>query len=435
LLLLKALAGFKWLFVNLLILGLLLPGVAPAGDGSVYIIPVQGVIEEGLGAFVERSLNKAQDEGARAIILEINTPGGTISGASAMREVILKSKIPVIALVEGVAFSAGALITLAANEIAMTPGSAIGAAEPRPAEEKIISAFRATMEETAEARGRDPKIAAAMVDKDISLPPLKEKGKILSLSAHKAKEVGLADMIVRDRTELLQRLGFGQLPVVEVEPGAAETLARWVTHPAVSPILLTIGIAGLLLEALTVGWGVAGTVGLISLGLYFGGHMLAGFTGWEAVLIFLLGLIALVLEIILIPGFGVAGVVGILMVGASIFLASRSTTDAVISLIVAIIGSILILVLGLKVMTKRHLWDKVILGTRMGNKDGYVAPKQDLVEFLDREGRTITPLRPSGTADFQGHRLDVVSEGGFIDAGVTVKVVMVEGARVVVRKV
>ncbi len=419
----------------MIILGLLLPGAAPAGDGSIYVIPVRGVIEEGLGAFVERNLNKAEEEGAKAVILEIDTPGGTINGAKIMQEAILDTKIPVIAFVDGKAFSAGALITLAANKIAMTPGSAVGAAEPRPAEEKIISGWRAVMEDTAKTRGRDENIAAAMVDKDVVIPNLKEKGKILSLSAHKAVDVGMADMLVQDRAELLKELGYNRQPVVEVKPGAAETLARWVTHPMVSPLLLTIGIAGLLLEALTIGWGVAGTLGLLALSLYFGGHMLAGFTGWEAVLVFLIGIIALVLEIFIIPGFGIAGVLGILMVGTSIFLASRSTTDAVISLVVAIIGSIIILAVGLKFMTKRNFWDKIILGTRMANQEGYVAPKQELTQFLGREGVTITPLRPAGTADFQGHRLDVVTEGGFINAGATVKVVLVEGTRVVVREV
>ncbi|MHB8172800.1 MAG: NfeD family protein [Thermincolia bacterium] len=427
--------GFKWFFVSMIILGIILPGAALASSGSIYVIPVRGAIEEGLAAFVERNLNKAEEEGAKAVILEIDTPGGTINGATMMKKAILDAKIPVIAFVDGGAFSAGALITLAANKIAMTPGSAVGAAEPRPAEEKIISGWRSEMESTAEARGRDENIAAAMVDKDVYLPNLKEKGKILSLSANKAVEVGLADMLVQDRTELLKELGYARQPIVEVKPGAAETLARWVTHPMVSPFLLTIGIAGLLLAALTISWGVAGTLGLLALSLYFGGHMLAGFTGWEAVLVFLIGLIALVLEIFLIPGFGIAGVLGVLMVGTSIFLASRSITDAVISLVIAIVGSIVILAMGLKFMKKRNFWDKIILGTRMVNQEGYVAPKLELTQFLGQEGVTITPLRPAGTADFQGRRLDVVTEGGFIKDGVTVKVLLVEGTRVVVREV
>lgn len=419
-----------------------IPAEQAAAQGEVvYVIPLTELIDPGLAGFVQRGIDQAEKDGVRAVILEMDTPGGLIDAASQIKKSVLESRIPVITFVKNHAYSAGSLIALASDKIAMAPGSDIGAAEPRigagmeKADPKTMAAWRSEMESAAEANGRNKEVAAAMVDPNVAIKGLTQPGRPLSLTAGKAVELGVADFIARDRAELLTRLGYGNARVEELAPGPAEVLARFVTNPFVSPLLLLVGLAGLLLEAFTVGFGVAGITGLLALGLFFGGHMLAGFTGWEAVLVFLLGIIALILEIFIIPGFGVAGIAGIALIVWSVFLASVSATQAVISLVVALVGSVVALVLGIKFMTTRKLWNRLILGEKQQNQTGYTAPRRDLEQFTGQTGITLTPLRPAGTAQFGSQRLDVVTEGGFIPANTLVEVLAVEGTRVIVRQV
>ncbi len=413
-----------------------------AAEGEVvYVVPFTKFIDQGLAGFVKRGIDQAEKNGARAIILEMDTPGGLIDSASQIKKSVLESRIPVITFVKNHAYSAGSLIALASDKIVMVPGSDIGAAEPRigadmqKADPKIMAAWRSEMESAAEANGRNTEVAVAMVDPNVTIKGLTQPGRPLSITAQKAVDLGVADFIARDRAELLTRLGYGNARVEELAPGPAEVLARLVTNPFVSPLLLLVGLAGLLLEAFTVGFGVAGITGLLALGLFFGGHMLAGFTGWEAVLVFLLGIIALVLEIFIIPGFGVAGIAGIALVVWSIFLASVSSTQAIISLVVALVGSIVALALGIKFMTARNLWNRLVLGEKQQNQAGYTSHRRDLQQFTGQNGITLTPLRPAGTAQFGSQRLDVVTEGGFIPANTMVEVLAVEGTRVIVRQV
>lgn len=416
--------------------GLVVPGWAGSA-APVVIIPVTGTIEPGLAQFVTSSLAEAEQAGAKRVILEIDTPGGLIVSAQAIKTAVLNSPVPVTALVTGEAKSAGVLITLAANEVAMTPGSTIGAAEPIPNDEKILSSWRADLAEVAEVRGKKPELVMAMADKSIEIPGVKEKGKLLTLTSKKAKELGLADMLVQNRDGLLKELSDRD----GVDYQAREVKTHWtqraawvIVNPFVSPLLLLIGFAGLIIESFTLGWGVAGTVGLLSLGLFFGGHIMAGVSGWEALLVFILGVLALMLEIFVIPGFGAAGIIGIGMIVWSIFLASVSYTQAIISVTVALVGSIILLSLALKYLGKRGIWNRLVLGVKQDKETGYNAPPQDLNQFLGQVGRTLTPLRPAGAAEIGERRVDVVTEGDFISAGTPVQVVLVEGTRVVVRQ-
>ncbi|HAV21169.1 MAG TPA: peptidase S14, partial [Firmicutes bacterium] len=181
-----------------------------------------------------------------------------------------------IAYVKGRAWSAGALITLAAEKIVMARTASIGAAETIPKEEKQISALRGEFEATAENRGRDPEIAAAMVDADISIEGLVAKGKLLTLTAQRAKDLGFIDAIAASRQEALAEFGLEGAKVVETAQTRAEKLARFLTDPTVSSILLTLGFLGLLFEITTPGWGVPGTVGVLALAQFFGGRLVVG---------------------------------------------------------------------------------------------------------------------------------------------------------------
>ncbi len=428
-----------WLIM--IIFGFLLQaglGMAGTAESELVFIPVKGQIEPGLAGFIERSITRAENSGAGKIVFEIDTPGGVIASAQSIKNAVFSAKVPTTVFISGQAKSAGVLISLAGEKIYMMPGSSIGAAEPIPNTPKILGSWISDLESSASARGRDTVIVRGMADRELVIKDLKQAGEILSLSADKAVELGIADKIVRNRNALVAELevedGVSYRPV-EYEPGFGETLAWWTINPFISPILLLIGFAGLITEAFAPGFGVPGVVGLVSLGIYFAGHMMAGVAGWLAVFVFAVGVTAILLEIFVIPGFGAAGLLGLGMVVWSIFLAATSPLQAVISLSVALTGSIVMLYIFIRVLGRRGMWDRLVLGMKLETSTGYVTPKKGMEKYQDMEGTAVTPLRPAGTAEFAGDRVDVVSEGGFIPAGTHVRVVLVEGGRVVVRAI
>lgn len=416
----------------------IVPGMAKASD-YVYVVPINGTIDPGLASFVERIYDEAEENGVTHIILEIDTYGGRIDAAIRIKERILASSIPTVSFVTKKAISAGALITLAGEKIAMAPATTIGAAEPRigskKADEKVLSMWRKTLADTAETRGRDGQIAAAMADADIEIPGLVQKGKLLTLTRNEALEQKYADFSAANREEVLEKVDLDNAKVIEVFPSMAETVARWVTHPYISPILLTVGVAGMVLEFFTLGWGVAGTIGLVSLAFFFGGHIIAGLTGWGAVLLFIMGVLLLLVEAFLIPGFGLAGIGGVIAMVVSIVLTSASVEQAIISLVIAFIGTIGVIALSFRYAKTRSMWNRLILGVKQEKNQGYVAPQNNLHDLLGLEGITLTPLRPAGAAEINGLRVDVVTEGGFIPRETKIKVTQIEGTRVIVRRI
>lgn len=422
----------------LVVLMLVVAYPIPAAEQDVvYVIPVRETIDPGLAKFIVRSYQEAVTINVDMIILEIDTPGGRVDAALDIRDTIRSSAIPTAALVKGQAISAGSFITIASKTIAMIPGSTIGDAEPRVgderADEKMLSFWRGEMASTAEANGRDRNIAMAMVDRDIEIAGLVEKGKLLTLTYNQAKELGYADYIVKDRQEYLTALGLKDAQIIEAELSAAEKLTRIVTNPYIAPLLLTLGIAGIVIEVLTIGWGIAGSVGIVSLALYFGGHLLAGFTGWEVILLFILGIILLGVEA-LIPGFGLPGIGGIGCILASIVLAAPSWEAGIGSLVIALVGTIVLVLLSFKFLSRRKFWNRLILGLKYNKEEGYIAQSQDLSIYLNQKGVAYTPLRPAGSVLLDnGTKLDVVTAGEFIMRGERVEVYMVEGSRIIVR--
>lgn len=155
---------------------------------------------------------------------------------------------------------------------------------------------------------------------------------------------------------------------------------------------------------------------------------------WLAFLALLLGVIAFVLEALVFTGFGVAGIVGIILVGWGVLLLAVDVTQATAALVLALIATIVIFILGLRLMSRYNMWYKLTLQNKQDSKEGYVAPAPELSLFTGKEGVALTPLRPAGSADIEGRRLDVVTEGEFISTGKRVKVIKVEGTRVVVKE-
>lgn len=407
--------------------------------GPVYVIPIEGTIDEGLAAFVERALAEARDAGAVAVLLEINTFGGRVDSATRIKDGLTAMPVPVVAFVTQRAWSAGALIALGARYIAMAPGTSIGAAEPRPADEKVISALRKEFEAAAEARGRDPLIAGAMVDADVEIEGVVEKGQVLTLSAQQARELNFIDFVGVRRAEVMEVFGVTATDLVDMEPNWAERVARFLTDPTVSSILLTLGFLGLLTEITSPGWGVPGTAGVTALSLFFGARFLAGLAGSEMILLFFAGLVLIALELFVIPGFGIAGVGGIAAILASIYFSFPDSATALKSLALSLFAAIVLGAVVLRFLPRSRAWQRLVLSATVeeAEEDRLFREAMELEQIpvaVGKVGKAVTPLRPAGVIDVAGERFDAMTDGEFVEPGTPVRIVRVEGRKIVVRR-
>lgn len=409
------------------------------GHGKlVYVVPVENEVERGLEAFLSRITKEAIEEDVDHIIFEIDTPGGRVDAAGQIAKILQELDIPTTSFIVNEALSAGSYIALNTDTIYMKSHATMGASgviqsDGSAADKKAQSAWIAEMKSAAESKGRDPLYAAAMADPDIDLPQYDAgKGKFLTLYPRTAVEVGYAEGIVSHRTELLSELGLSQATIIETEPSLAENIASFLTHPVVVPILLSVASLGLIVELYSPGFGVPGTMGLISLLLFFYGHVVAGLAGMEAILLLIVG-IALIITEFFVAG-GIIGLIGAGAVLGSLFISGANIGHMSLSIGIAFLVSMIASVILFKFIgTERGLFRHLILTDRTTSELGYVSSKNRL-ELIGVEGATVTPLRPSGTALFDGERLDVISEGNFVEANEPVKVVKVEGSRIVVRE-
>jgi len=424
----------------------------PQGKPIVYRVPIEGIIDLGLAPFVERSLIEATAAGAAAVILEIDTFGGRVDAAVQIRDALLNAKVPTVAFVNKRAISAGALIGLAAETLVMASGSTIGAAAPvemgvpgtdaKPADEKTVSYLRKEFRATAEYRKRPLLLAEAMVDADVEVPGVVEAGKLLTLTTEEA----LANMFVDYRadtlTDLLSQLGLEEAELRQSAPHWAEQLVRFLTHPVLSSLLISVGMLGILLEMRTPGLGIAGGLGLASLALFFWGHWLVQLAGWEEMLLALAGLALLIAEVFIIPGFGIAGALGITALLSALVLSMTGAGDSaavivgtvwrvVIALLVALAAGIALL----RFLPRLPFARRLVLTSDLGSGPAHGSAPLTDQRWLGKRGRARSVLRPAGIADFDNERVDVVSDGSLIEPGTLIEVTHVDGNRIVVREI
>lgn len=400
--------------------------------GNVYVIPIKGEINEVTYQFLKGTIDKISTKDPAAIIFEIDTYGGQIDQAEKIKNLIYSIDIPTISFVNNKAESAGVLITISSEKVVMAESSTIGSAETIPNTEKVMSMWVSFLKDMAELRNRDPKIVTAMADKDVEIEGIKEKGKLLNINAREANKFGIADYISNSYEDMLEHFNINYSDVVKVEEGKGIKVAKFVTNPYVSTLLLTLGFVGMVIEIFTPGFGIGGIISLIGFGMFFGGNIMAGNSQWTSLVLFVIGLILLVIEG-MVPGFGLPGISGIILIIAGIILAMDSFTGAIISLSVAIIVTTVISIVLIKYGYKSPLIGKAVLSKSQRNEDGYVSANPK-AEFLNKEGIAITELRPTGIVDVDNHRIDALSEGNYIDKGSKIKVVKVEGSKIIVRR-
>ena len=468
----------------------------------VYVIDIRNEIGSGLGTYISDGIQTAETAGADAIVFDVDTPGGRVDSAVNIIRSIQDTQVPTLAFVNRQAISAGAMISIACNQIVMTSGGTIGDSAPvniqgQEVGEKAISYIQGTIRATAERENRNPDIAEAMVDKELVLVKLVDgqiikllpeeyiareeegeemeilcaQGKLLTLSTQQALDYGFADAQAETLADLLaqyeivevdgtklpltedgiaqRQQDFGSeinrlktlagARITEVEATLADRVVFFITNPLISSLLLSLGILGIFIEIRTPGFGIPGFLGLLCVGLFFGGHMLTKIGAEWAFLLFLIGIGLIALEVFVIPGFGVAGILGItLMLGSVFFVFDKAYEfrTAVMWLSVSVILSGGLVILAAFLLPETQLFRRLALSTVMDTQMGYhSSSSEDFQAYLGQSGTALTPLRPSGTARIANNRVDVVTVGDFIAQDSTVKVVNVEGPKVFVEAV
>jgi len=419
-------------------------GTGGGNNGSTgYVIEAEQPIEAGLEKFLKRAYKEAEEGGAQRIVLVIDTLGGSVISAEDIGDLVRTSKVPTTALVHGRAVSAGTYIALNADELVMEPNSVIGSAAVVDGSgtlitnPKTVAYWTQKMRAAAELNGRDPNLATAMVNPDVTLEIKQlgrtvEKGELLALSAADALKVGYADYTANSVDEVLSHLGIEQPNLVEVKVSTLEQISQFLTQPIVRTLLLIIGIAGVAIELVVPGFGAPGIIGLAGFGLYFFGHYITGFAGMEEVILFVIGVALLITEVF-VSSFGILGILGSASLIAGVIMAAPSPKSAVVSLVVALVVAGILVFIIAKRFAHRGVWNKFILSESLTTERGYVSTA-DKATFLGMQGHSITPLRPAGTALIGDQRVDVVTLGEFIAANTEIKVIRVEGTRVVVQQ-
>ncbi|HEX6318221.1 MAG TPA: NfeD family protein [Burkholderiales bacterium] len=435
--------------MRMLLLALALLGAAPGALAQdkrpvVYVAPIEGIIDLGLAPFVQRVLDEAGAAGAAAVVLEVNTFGGRVDAAVQIRDALLNAGVPTVAYVNRRAISAGALISLAAQHLVMAPGATIGAATPvqagagdaQPVSEKTVSYVRKEFRATAESRKRPALMAEAMVDADVAIRGVVEKGKLLTLTTDEALKHKVAEFRADTLEAALERVGIKGAELRRVSPNWAENVVRFLTHPVLSSLLVTIGMLGIIIELRTPGFGVAGAIGVGALAAFFWGHWLVQLAGWGELLLAVGGVALLLLEFFVIPGFGFAGILGIVALLAALVLSvvGSGATPEFFMLAAGRILLALLVALGASLLLLRFM-PRTPFGRRLILDTGLAHVGEDDLRWLGKRGHATTPLRPAGIADIEGARVDVVSDGELIEPGTPVEVTRVDGNRIVVRQI
>ena len=426
----------------------------------VYRVPIEGTIDLGLPPFIQRTLEDAESNEATAVIFDINTFGGRVDAATQIKDAILGADIPTIAFINRRAISAGALISLSCERIYMTGGGLIGAATAvdmtgKKGSEKVISFMREEMASTAEKRGRSKKIARGMVDEELTFTHLviggdsikvddiegRKDGKLISLTTEQALRYKIADGTAENMEALLDSLGYSSVKTIETAENWSEAIVRFLTNPVVASLLTTFGFLGILFELQSPGWGIPGFVGLACLILSLSASYIAQLATMSDMLFILTGLALIVLEALVIPGFGVAGLggIGLMIYGLYLLLlpdvpvGEEVLGQAMDGFLIGIVGAIIGLVLLVKLMIKTKFWEQLTAPDTQKKEDGY----SNTLGWESLQGETgiaDTDLHPSGWVRVKDQRIFVVSEGEFIEEGKEIKILSVDGNRVLVRE-
>jgi membrane-bound serine protease (ClpP class) len=453
--------------------------------GQIVVIPIgmESLVRKTKFEFIQRIIAKADEDKASAIIFDLNTPGGI---AWYTEEIMLSDlqnlSVPTYSFVNPKAMSAGALIAIATDHIYMHEPSTIGAAAPVMGNgqdipeamlKKVLSDIVSTADNVARLKGHNPAIAKAFIDTKaeltIELPVVTNQGSLnyvnaftpdsendlLVLNAWEATQVINGKKIfatgIASSLEELVRKAELKGEIITAQPLGFELVGDWIVKLA--PWLLLFGIAGAYMELKVPGFGLPGFLSLICFGLFFFGHNVSGYmAGFEAIGVFVLGLILVLLEFFVFPGILVFGVLGVFCIIGSLVYSMVDPLnlnwdgsvnfselgvllgDPVMNVLIALFGALGVALFLMRYMSSMPMTRWMVLeeAQTYGPALKKAIGGGDSSSLIGLEGVTATDLKPSGSATINDKRVDVISSGAFISVGSTIIVTKHEGSRVVV---
>ncbi len=433
----------------------------------VYRINIKENIGSNSWIYLQNGLHEAQETNADVVLIHMNTYGGAVLEADSMRTAILNSTIPVHVFIDVNAASAGALIAIACDSIFMRSSSSIGAATVveggtgAEAPDKYQSYMRGIMRATAESHGkittiengdtisnwrRDPAIAEAMVDERVVIPGYADSTQVLTLTASQAVELGYCDGIAENLHEVIvSHIGYNDYELKTYNPTFYDNIKGFLTNGVLQAFLIMFIIGGIYFELQSPGVGFPTAVAITAAILYFTPLYLTGYAqNWE-VLLFVLGLILIVFEIFVVPGFGVTGILGIVSVLASLILALIGNIDfnfgvvpvkEVFGAVMTVLGGMGMGIILIIYMSSRIGKSGFLKNVALhSDQEGYISVSMEPVSVVGKTGTAATVLRPSGKVEIEGEYFDAISIKGMIEKGDEVVVKRYENFQLyVVRK-
>jgi membrane-bound serine protease (ClpP class) len=412
---------------------------------------IDNVIDPRMNRYTELALDHATEIEADIVIIKMDTYGGAVNDADEIRTRILEFPKPIWVFINKNAASAGALISIACDSIYMASGSSIGAAtvvtqDGSAAPDKYQSYMRSIMRSTAEATGRDPQIAEAMVDEDIEIEGITQEGEVLTFSTSEAIKFGFCEAEAGSVEEVLARANVENYVIEEFRLSGAEKVIRIFLNPVISGILILIILGGIYFELQTPGVGFPLLAAVTAAILYFVPYYLNGLAeNWE-IIAFIAGIALLALEIFVIPGLGIAGIGGLgLTIGSLIlvmlnndvldfsFVDSAEIFQAVAAILAGLLGSVILMFFGGVRLTNTKFFKNIALQSVQDKLEGYTSNFKEL-SLLGKTGKAYTVLRPSGKVIIDNILYDAYTRGDYIQRGEEILVVSEEGTSLKVRR-
>jgi membrane-bound serine protease (ClpP class) len=419
---------------------------------KVFTFAIDQDIDPGINRRVKLAMEQAAALKADVILIEMDTYGGAVTDADEIRTRILESKIPVYVFINKDAASAGALISIACDSIYMAPGASIGAAtvvngtDGTAAPDKYQSYMRSMMRSTAEATGRNPQIAEAMVDEKLVVPGISDSSSVITFSVAEAIQNGFCEGEYASAKEILEAQGLQSAEIIAYEEKTVDTIISFFLSPAVSGILILLIIGGIYFELQTPGIGFPLALAVSAALLYFIPYYLNGLAeNWE-ILAFVIGIILLAVEFFIIPGFGVFGVAGILLTLGGLVLGMLPNQAFDFELVPAsqLFGALLTVILAALAAIGMVFWltpkvnewgafKHLTLASTQDRAQGFTSSTYS-EDMLGKIGTVHSRLRPSGKVEIAGEIYDAYSRGEFLEKGESIEVISTEGTSLRVKK-
>ncbi len=415
----------------------------------IYRIRLDQDIDKASQRLVVLGLEKASESGADYVLLDLDTYGGAVDAADSIRSAILRYPKPVVAYVNMQAASAGALISIACDSIYMKTGSSIGAAtvvdqSGNVMPDKYQSFMRGMMRSTAQATGRDPKVAESMTD----------TANVLTLTPAEAIAVGYCEGVAESYQEVAQTIaGSDDYIIRDMSDDMTwlDRLIQFLLHPLLQSIFMMMIVGGIFVEIRTPGIGLPLLTAVVGALLYFApAYMVNLLSNWE-LLLFITGLILLAMEIFVIPGFGVCGILGIIAVVLALAFGMVDNADfyeldgtftltpllrpiciVTVSAAASIFGGVWLV----RRLYATRSFDHIALREEMSAAEGYSGVVMGLEVLVGKEVTVLSDLKPSGKVrSLDGHIYEaILRTGGYASKGETLKVVAAEQGRLYCEK-